>query len=357
MRRIVFVLLLAGCNTPYLSDDEGGGNDHALSTPYALGTKVVISGHHAQPGWLLKSDAPGVLQFDPTAPQLGSDGVLQLQAQAVGEGDARVHLLDENGREVVAATATVLAADSARLFSHGDLRILGNDSSANYNTAEVTDGGRILAGGKAVFPVAYYHGAQRVFGRGLLSDQPPPFSVENHTSSGMPTNEWLFVTVPDPADYLLLVKQGQTQLASINLKAVGEADLADLTLGAESTDGKHDGDEVWLYARAHDTDGHQVLGVYTGWTLEGVPQVGKNNDTTQTQGDLYRYHFNGGGPMRTVAATHGSLGASVQVRADDGYVADTTYLGCTAAPGARPAPVGLALLFVLMVLGRPCRRS
>jgi hypothetical protein len=297
-----------------------------------------------------------VLQLDSAAPQLGSDGVLQLQAQAVGEGDARIHLTDESGREKAAATATVLAADRARLFSHGDLRILGNDSSANFDTAEVTDG-RLLAGGKAVLPVAYYHGAQRVFGRGLLVTQPPPFSVEDHTSSGMPTNEWLFITVPDPGDYLLLVKQDQTQLASIHFTAVSEADLADLTLGQESTDKKHDGDETWLYARAHDTGGHEVLGVYAGWTFEGTPQVGKNNDTTQTQGDLYRYHFNGGGPLRTVAATHGSLGASVQVRADDGYVADTTYLGCTAAPGARTGPAGLALLFVLMVLGRPCRRS
>jgi hypothetical protein len=357
MRRIVFVLLLAGCNTPYLSDDEGGGDDHALSTPYALGTKVVVIGHHAQPGWLLKSDAPGVLQFDTTAPQLNSDGTLQLQAQAVGEGDARVHLTDETGREQAAATVSVLAADRARLFSHGDLRILGNDSSANYDTAEVTDA-RVLVGGKAVFPIAYYHGAQRVFGRGIASSQPvPPFTVEDHTSSGMPTNEWLFVTPPNPGDFMLFVMQGQTVLATIPLSAVNETALADLTVGQEPTDKKHDGDETWLYARAHDTDGHEVLGVYASWTFEGAPQVGKNNDTTQTTGDLYRYHFNGEGPLRTVAATHGSLGASAQVRANDGYVSDTTYLGCSAAPGSRTAPAGLALLFVLMVLGRPCRRS
>ena len=49
-----------------------------------------------------------------------------------------------------------------------------------------------------------------------------------------------------------------------------------------------------------------------------------------------------GGPKHTLAATHGAQTATVSISAHDGYVSDTTYLGCSAAPSTgnttHPAP-------------------
>jgi len=67
----------------------------------------------------------------------------------------------------------------------------------------------------------------------------PSFTVENRTSSGMPTNEWLVVTASATASGTLMLTQGGATLATLPVTAVALSALGGLALGLEPTDGKH----------------------------------------------------------------------------------------------------------------------
>jgi hypothetical protein len=113
---------------------------------------------------------------------------------------------------------------------------------------------------------------------------------------------------------------------------------------------------VWLLARAHDASGDDVLGVYCDWTLGGVAQHGKD-DASRTRGDLFRFRYAPDAQSQAATATHGALTSTLPVRAESGYVADTTYLGCSAAAGARsPSPWALLVGVALAVAARRARR-
>lgn len=206
---LLILSVLSGCaENVYFSDDEGGprakgslGNHpDELSLPYALGTKVNLTVRNAKDTtWKVQSDAPAVLAID--SQTMAQDGTLMAVGHALAEGNARIRVLDGGGAEKRSAQVTVQTADRARLFAHGGLRVLGNDNASGYDSAEVTDT-RILAGGKAVLAVAYYHGQERVYGRGIATVDPVPMlTVEPMTTSGGPTNEWLFVTPLAPASW------------------------------------------------------------------------------------------------------------------------------------------------------------
>ena len=124
--------------------------------------------------------------------------------------------------------------------------------------------------------------------------------------------------------------------------------MTGLSIAAESNAKKNDKDATWLLARARGSDGREVLGVYCDWTMDGAAQNDMNGKPAS--GDLYRYRFaSGGAPMRNVVATHGGVSANIAVPAHDGYVADTTYLGCSAAVG-RPGAPGVAFVLVALAL-------
>ncbi len=363
------LLCAAGCHeNSYFSDDEGGPrhdtsatgqHDDELSLPYALGTSVGISlkgpvGNAT--GWSVKSDTPGV--FAVTS-QVDSDGNLTATGQALSEGEARISAVDENGHQQRTAQVTVRAADKARLFSHGDLRIVANDDESGYDAAEVTDS-RILVGGKAVFAVAYYAGAERIYGRGIADPSSAPgLDATDQTSVGSATNEWLFVSPSAAGSYTLTVNQGATSLATLPVTAVDEAALTGISLAEQKGAKNNDKDQVWTLARASDGSGHEVLGVYCSWTLDGVAQ--QSDDTPpKLTGDLYRYSYQPDGAARTLSATRGALTANLTIHAHGGNVDDTTYLGCSALPGApsgRAPLISLALLFLLLAARKITRRS
>ncbi len=358
--------VLAGCaENVYFSDDEGGpratsslgSHPDELSLPYALDTKVNVTVRNTNgTSWTVVSDTPAVFSIDSLSPATDGSTVTAL-GHALAEGSARIRVLDDKGAERRSAQVTVQAADRARLFAHADLRVLGNDNPSGYDSAEVTDT-RILAGGKAVLAVAYYHGQERVYGRGLIAVDPVAMlTVEPMTTSGAPTNEFLFVTPAAPGSYQLVARQGTLQLASLAITAVDDSALVGLSLAEEQGASKDDKSRTWVAARARDASGREVLGVYCDWTLDGAAQAAEN-ETTARSGDLYRYHYDAtGGPQRTLSATHGTQTASVTLRAHDGYVSDTTYLGCSLAPGGAPRGTpGFALLLLLVVaLGQAIR--
>ena len=182
-------------------------------------------------------------------------------------------------------------------------------------------------------------------------------AVDNKTSAGLPINDWLFIDAAQPGTYTLALTQSGVTLGTLPITAVADADVTGLSLAAEATGGKGDGDKSWIQARASGSDGREVLGVYCDWTLDGAAQTDDNGKPKA--GDLYRYRFAKGGAMRTVVATHNGVSATIAVPAHDGFVNDTTYLGCSAAPGSQSRAGGwLAFLVVLAIAGaRSLRRA
>lgn len=362
------LVLVAGCQSGiYISDDEGGPfvsgslfETHAddLSLPYALGTSIGLSVHQAPrdlAGWTLVSDTPTVFAID--AQMVDSDGNLTATGHALADGSARLRLVDNNGNERHATPVEVRAADSAKFYAHGDLRVLGGQASTGYAQTELTDA-RVLAGGKAVVAIGYFHASERVYGRGLAAMAPvAELAVDNKTSSGLPINDWLFIDAAQPGSYTIALTQSGLTLGTLPITAVADSAVTGLSLAAEATDKKGDGDKTWIQARASGSDGREVLGVYCDWTLDGAAQTDDNGKPKS--GDLYRYRFAKGGAMRTVVATHNGVSANIAVPAHDGFVNDTTYLGCSAAPGAAAHDGGwLALFIVFAIAGaRSLRRA
>jgi hypothetical protein len=364
---IAALAMLTGCQSGiYFTDDEGGPlstgrliDYHAdnVSVPYALGTTVELSVRQTPrdvAGWTLVSDAPDVFAVD--GQMLDSGNMLSATGHALAEGGARLRLLDASGAERHATAIEVQAADSARFFAHGDLRVLGSQATTEYAQAELTDA-RVLAGGTSVIAVGYFHATERVYGRGIASiTSLPQSTVENKTSSGLPINDWLFVEPAQPGSYQLTVAQNGVTLGTLPITAVADTEVTGLSLAAESTASKNDNDETWLLARARGSDGREVLGVYCDWTLDGAAQPDQNQK--QRSGDLYRYRFAKGAATRTVAASHNGVSANIAVQVHDGYVSDTTYLGCSAAPGrTRPSSLGWLALLLALASARLLRRA
>jgi hypothetical protein len=351
------LVLGGGCQTGiYLTDDEGGPvstgrliDYHAdnVSLPYALGTSVGLSAKQTPrnvAGWSIVSDAPDVFAVDGV--NVDGAGALTATGHALAEGSARVRILDADGGERHVTAVEVRAADTARFFSHGDLRVLGDAARSDYAQAELADA-RVVAGGKAVIAVAYFHAGQRVYGHGLATlSATPQLTIEPKTSTSAPINEWLFVSSAQPGSWSLDLSQKGVTLGTLPISAVADGDVTGLSIAAEPNGKKGDGDKTWLLARGRGSDGREVLGVYCDWTLDGAAQADAN--MMPATGDLYRYRFARGGAMRTVAAAHGGVTATIDVPAHDGYVSDTTYLGCSAAPGRARAP-GVAWVSALVL--------
>ena len=117
-----------------------------------------------------------------------------------------------------------------------------------------------------------------------------------------------------------------------------------------------------MLARAKDALARDIHGVYCGWTLDGAQQV-HSDDAMKTQGDFYRYYFGRDTATSTLAATCKSLTAQLSIPAvaandkgQKGFVQDTTYLGCSAAPGARSISLAWAALLLIPLALRLRRR-
>jgi hypothetical protein len=347
----LLLLLAGGCSKGIsFSDDEGGprGGADEISLPYAVGTSVNIAVKHADKAQLsslkVNSDDPSKLSIDKLTV---NDPDLTVACTAHAAGDTTIHLVDGSGRELRSAAITIVAPDKARLFAHGPLRTLGHDES-KFGQAEVMEA-RVLAGGKGVFGVTYWKGDQRVYGRGIANADPVAgITILDTLSSNAPTNEWLFISPTVAGTAMLTLKPGGTSVLSIPLVTVDEKDVTKLELVDEITSDRSDKQKIWVAAKASDAAGNQVHGLYAGWTLDGTPQTDGN---MVAQGDLYRYQFQPAGMPRQLVATRGNLMGTAKISAYDGQVGNTTYLGCSVAPGRRSrAPLALALGLLLAAL-------
>jgi hypothetical protein len=344
-------MLCAGCgNNPYLNDDEGAAQpsvpalgehpDH-LSLPYAAGAQIGMSAPKSEADWQLRSDTPtvfsvGKLSFDK------SSGTLNADCTAGVPGQARLTLVDGSGAEQRAATIVVKAPDGAKLIAHGPARLLGGPG-ADPLAAEITEA-RVVTGATGVVAVAYFSGVERLFGRGIAQlSQPVGLGAEDHTTNGLPVNEFLFLKPATDGTWMLDVGAGGQHLATLPVTAVPATQIVGLTLEEETGGSRNDGDQVWVLAQARDGAGNRIYGAYSTWTLGGAPQLA--GDMKTTAGDLFRYKIAPGGPSSNLVATFDGIQATLSIQPHSGQVYDTTYLGCSLVPG-RPAASGPALALV-----------
>lgn len=357
--------LVVGCGPSiYLSDDEGGprangslvsGHPNELSSPYALGTRLLIAVHGTSQdmtGWQLRSDAPDVLRVDGNTVQ---EKVLTATCTAAAEGQTVLRLLDAKGGEVRSGPVVVKTPDRARLFAHGPLRLLDRKASA-LAPSEIKEA-RILSGGKAVFAVAYFKGDERLFGHGIATiDSPGQLKVEAKTTAGVVVNEWLFVTPASVGNHELKVTGNGRPLATIPIVGVAEGEVASLALAEERTDQRKDDQQIFVLAQARDAMGRDLFGVYTDWTLGGVAQPGPEENPKASSGDLFRYTFASAVPPQDLVASRGGLKGTLAIRARKGFVTNTIYLGCSAAPSRPSRGAGALLAAGLVVAALAGRR-
>jgi hypothetical protein len=356
----ILSLVAVGCggDNIYFSDDEGkprpdvpafGDHPDELSNPYALGSAIHVDVHHVQASQLaalaVQSDTPAVLRVDQFS--VNQDHI-SVDLTAVGEGMARLQVVDRGGREQHGAGIVVRAPDSARIYAHGPLRVLGRTTASLPST--VVSEARVLAGATGVFAVGYFRGTERVYGHNIANVAPvPQIMVQNQTSGGAPVNEWLFIT--PSASGTIAIQPNGTQVATLPVIAVAESELQSLTLSEEVTEKKDEKQQIWVYAQLRDGTGRNVYGTYCSWTLDGAAQTSQDNPP-QTSGDLYRYEWDQGGARRTLAATCKSQSGTLAIQAGRGWVSNTTYLGCNAAPGGAGAPTLFAILLVALMMWR-----
>lgn len=359
MRVLLFVvplcaLFATGCESkPRFVDDEGmthvlEPSSDELSLPYARGTRVGIevSSGHPKATWTITSDAPAIFAIEE---RTFDNGILHVVGHAAAEGSTEIRLRDGGGEELHHATVTIKAANQARVYGHGALRLGGRDEAA-LQGAQLTNAA-IVTGGKGAFALVYYRDQERLYGRGLLdAANVANLTVTHETTKSVTTNEWLFVVPTADGAYELPLRQDGTLLATLPITAVPATALTSIAL-AEELGVHRDEDLVWLVLKASDAAGHDVLGVYADWTLDGVAQ---GDGPTIKPGDLYRYSRKQG-KTRNLIASVGALTASKSIDAEQGWVYDTTFLGCSA--GATPGASLVSLLFVgaALLLARRAR--
>lgn len=162
--------------------------------------------------------------------------------------------------------------------------------------------------------------------------------IENKTTTGSPATEWLFVKPLTSGSYTAALRQQSGPLSSLPIVGVPESELASLSLVAEGLSDPKKDESVWVLARVRDASLRDVHGVYTHFSLAGVSQLGSGG-ASATSGDLYRYIY-APGASSDLAASRGSLRASLGIPAQKGGIYNTTYLGCSmggVATGARSA--------------------
>lgn len=366
---LVAGLLLAACGgPPRLEDDEGAPTpsnaaSDKLSLPYATGSKVRIklyaSGSGATSNWSLVSDQPSVFAIDTLSKS--DDQHVGADCTAIAPGQATLRMLDESGSERHTATVTVATADRVSILAHGMLRTVEDLAkgavSDNVTTVAEVREARVLNGGTGVFGLVYYRGSERVYGHGVIRFDPlTQVTVENRTTGGAPVTEWLFVKPLTTGTYSLPLRQVSGALSTLPIIAVPETDITSLTLIPEQVAAPKENQQVWVYLRARDASSRDIAGVYSSYTLAGVPQ--KSTSTPgDTTGDLYRYAYAANATGELVAS-RGTLRATLTIPAGSGSIYNTTYLGCSMTPGrtSAGAPLGLVALLFVGLLMRPLRR-
>ena len=314
--------------------------DDNLHSPYVRGTKVTVFAHSSDDhpdfsGWSIASSDPAVFRITDSAVE--GNGELAAHGQAIGEGTARLRLLDRGGDEVGHGVAEVLVPDRVELDAHGSL-ILGREDEAAVGEA------RVVEGGEATYLVRYFRGDRELHGNGVLTAEVAAgVTAQVRTTFLFENREWLTLGTSAVGTGAVQLSADQVKVGSVPLVVVPETAIADVVLLTQSEKGHKD--EEWLaaLAQAYDGNGARIFGVDYVWNVNGVMQVG--------DGDLYRYRFKKG-LFEMVRAQRGTHADTAMIQSDQGYVDSTNHVGC-AVGGSGSLGGGLAGLG-LVVRRRRC---
>ncbi|HEU4734435.1 MAG TPA: MYXO-CTERM sorting domain-containing protein [Kofleriaceae bacterium] len=315
--------------------------DDDLHSPYVRGARVTLFAHSSDDGadfhgWSIASSDPAVFRVDDSAVETGGEGLVA-HGQAVGEGTARLRLLDDRGHEVGGGVAEVRVPDRVELAAHGSL-ILGRDDEAAVSEA------RVVEGGEATYLVRYFRDGRELHGNGVLTadvaEGLPGVTAQPRTTFLFENREWLTLDAATVGTGTLQLRADQAAVASVPLVVVPEGAIEEVVVLTQPEKGHDDGDWLVALAQAYDAGGERIFGVDYAWNVDGVAQDG--------DGDLYRYRFRRGA-FEMVEAQRGTHSDAAMIQADEGFVDSSNRIGCAAGGGGGSLLVGLAGLGLVAV--------
>lgn len=343
LRALILTALVGACGpTITLTDDidltwDWGPTltrfEDSLHGPYVRGTKTTLlvssdDKNQDWKGWTVASTDPTVMRVDSTV----LDGYgLSAAAQAVGEGECDLVVLDDKANVVGRGHALVALPDRVSLDAHGYL-IVGRNEEAPVEEA------RILEGGEATYLVTYHKGDTELHGNGVLTVGTVDGLVgEPRTSFLFENREWLSITSTAQGIAQLPLSVDGVAINDVQVVTVDESAIDGVALITQDEDHADDGDWFVALAQSYDSDGRKIFGVEYNWDIDG--------DALDAEGDLYRYAYKGG-DWKMVTASEGGHEDSAMIQSDHGYVDSTNNIGCSAAGASSPL-IGLAFLLVL----------
>jgi hypothetical protein len=346
---VVLAALAAACGPRViLTDDVDLTWDFALTlhrfedklhTPYVRGAPVSIyvdadDDDLRMRGWRVVTSDPAVFSIEGS---FASDDAASLAApgRAVGEGSARLDVLDAGGARVGSGTAEVLVPDQAALQAHGYL-IIGREAEAQVTEL------RILEGGEATFLVRYSRGGQELHGNGVLSvDAPADLTATARTSFLFENREWLTVSGSAAGRSSITVYADGAAVSTIDVETVSESDIDRVDILTQDEGRAEPKDSLVALAQAYDAAGQRIFGVDFDWDVDGVQEAG--------EGDLYRYTY-APGRASLLTASRGGKAGSRTIHSSGGYVSSSNAIGCAVGPRAGGTLSGAALAALLGAL-------
>lgn len=352
--------LAAGCTVQQhaagmeddLTLDINLGNSNILNTPYVAGSSFTISlqagANTTNDGWTLTSSNPSVIKVG--AAGAGSVGTSAnvFPVQAAGAGHATLTILDKSGNAIDSADVDVHVPTRIELCEQG-LLYAGN----TYDQAAL-DSVQIVDGGTATFLVRYFAGTQELHGNNALTTTNGALASTSVTSTSLSASDFVAITGAGTGATSVQLAAGGATL-SLPVTVVDPSAVQGISLDPENESGAKEGQELYVFARARDANGHDVYGASFAWTVDGQDPTCCSNTNEPTDLLAYQYHSAG---TESVAVSIDGQGASVSVHGAPASTSTTSaeYTGCSVGRGAGAPGSAAAGLLLLGLAGLGSRR-
>jgi hypothetical protein len=333
-------LAATGCGRHLeFQDNFSGLFEERVQRPYAVGTSATITVQWSTldtvAGWVAHSENPAVVQI--LSQGVGSGGSsLQLNVQALAEGDTRLMVMD--GSHTVGSTSVrAVRATKLQLLDHA----LQKTSKVEQ---DVGDEVRVVAGQPMAVEARYLDGAEEhAWGRDLVGwSEISGLQVWTDAETLGRDAEYLLVQPSQLETYDLALSLNGESKRTLHVIGVPEADIVSVDLLPPPEKDAEEGDTICGGLLAYDADGHRIYGAPADWTVAGNVSIGS--------GDLLCYKYAPSEPATSVTVRVGSTGAQLLIKGKDFYVSSTATIGCSVGGPAASAGAGSVLAFLALVL-------
>jgi hypothetical protein len=294
-----------------------------LHTPYVVGAKfnitVATTGNTTTAGWTLSSSNPSVLSVG------SSTDSTDFPVTAVAPGQTTLSVLDASKKVLDTHVVEVAEPDSVQLAAHGLLLAGLSDSEAQVSHASV------LEGGTATFLVRYYQGARELYGNGAVTPTSSgPVTATTTASSFADDRDWIALNATNTAGsgQVALAVGGRT-VTIVPVQVVASSTIARIGTIAQSESKASDGETLYVFGRAFDSQGVEVYGASYTWVAGGTTVSGVAGPQPS---DLLSYNYSSSA-SETVTATYSTFLTSTTVHGTGGTVGSTTAVDCSVARG------------------------